>query len=1103
MNGSDQPKNVCSPESCPNSVTMPVQGCQVSGQLIVNTNNIITNIGGQQSSSKTPKKLRHDEEFLKLLNLLERHKTNMKKKSENIFEVKERGKKRPPMNEVYIEMVIMEGDFEEVNREHETVKTDEAFKTNKSQEIPINFNDIFQSMNNEEKIVLTKGIAGIGKTISVNKFILDWAEEKANKDVDAVFLFPFREINLIAEEQISFIEFLQKLYPFLEKAMLTKLLTKYKVVLIFDGLDESRLPLNFKSRMVSNVTEKASVGELFINLIRGHLLPSSLIWVTSRPAAANQIPSEYVGLFTEVRGFTDQQKEEYFRKRIKDETKASKIISHVKKSRSLYIMCHIPVFCWITATALDYILKNNEEDIDITLTEMYIKFLLIQMNMKNQKYDQEHVSQDKSLLNSNKDMILKLAELAFKQLMKENIIFYEEDLQECGFDVSKDSEYIGMIAEIIQTEDGLHEKKIFSFVHLTVQEFLAALYVFVCYRNKEHQKLDNFFKRLRTTSNIDLHNILIGAIKKAKQSQRRHLDLFVRFLLGISLESSQKLLIGLFTDTEDTTDSIRETTEFIKRLKAEDSFSDEASVNMFYCLLELKDKSLYEDIQSYLHSHAHLPTHLTSSVCTLMVHVLLMSEQVLDEFNTKKYTPAGYNYQRFIPVVRCCRKALFDNCDLTAESCEIVASALQSSNSPVKDLDLSNNDLRDLGVKLISDALKSPDCKLHTLRLSNCNLTAECCESLSSALQSPNVSLRDLDLSNNDLQDSGVKVISAALKSPECKLQTLRLSGCMVTDEGCSYLASALISNPSSHLKELDLSYNHPQHSGVQMLSQCTLDKLNLDHGEEFRITAGPRKYACDLTLDPNTVNAALILSEDNRKATCAISPQPYPDHPDRFDYFSQVLCRESLTGCHYWEAELSESSAIISVTYKDISRKGKSNDCFFAFNEKTWSLEYISVYYIDQNNYIDHSSFRATHGNMFRFISAPSPRSNRVGVYLDWSAGTLSFYSVSDTQTLTHLHTFNTTFTQPLYVGFGVEDKVSLCELTNLSSLDVSLIHYKKRWTHPSELFTRGTDSKKTKLSINNFLFKSGWPEKITRPRCRINDGPEFPQVHWPMSGC
>ncbi|KAL0194836.1 hypothetical protein M9458_008408, partial [Cirrhinus mrigala] len=586
---------------------------------------------------------------------LETHKMNMKKKIEHIFE----GNKEDEtdLKAVYTELFITEGDMKDVNQEHEILKIDDAFKNKKTQDKPIKCNNIFTELrkNNEKEIVLTKGIAGIGKTVSVHKFILDWAEGEANQDIHCVFLLPFREINLMTDEDFSLHELLLEFYPELKNLEKSKLYEECKLVFIFDGLDESRLPLNFKGRSLNTIEKKASVDVLFTSLVKGDLLPSSLVWVTSRPAAANQIPPRYVGLFTEVRGFTDQQKEQYFRKRITDENLSSKIISHIKTSRSLYIMCHIPVFCWITATVLqDILIENNAENISTTLTEMYIHFLLIQMNMKNQKYDEQEERDCTEHLQLNREMILKLAKLAFEQLKKENIVFYKEDLKACDIDASKDTEFTGMIAELFKREHRLHGAKVFCFVHLSVQEFLAAVYVFVCYLNKNMQELQFFFDK--PEENITLQELLQNAVNKAMESKRGHLELFLRFLMGISLKSSQNLLTGLITHTEDTTESIRQTTKYIKQIQ--NYISDEASVNLFYCLLELKDHSLYEEIQSYLSSDEHTGRNLSSSMCTVLTYVLLVSEKVLDEFNPKRFTSSSSNYERLIPAVRCCSKAL-------------------------------------------------------------------------------------------------------------------------------------------------------------------------------------------------------------------------------------------------------------------------------------------------------------------------------------------------------------------------------------------------------------------------------------------------------------
>ncbi|XP_066530730.1 ribonuclease inhibitor-like isoform X2 [Hoplias malabaricus] len=349
-------------------------------------------------------------------------------------------------------------------------------------------------------------------------------------------------------------------------------------------------------------------------------------------------------------------------------------------------------------------------------------------------------------------------------------------------------------------------------------------------------------------------------------------------------------------------------------------------------------------------------------------------------------------------------------CKIPNTSCETLSSALQSKNCSLRELDLSNNDLQDSGVEKISAALKSPHCKLETLRLALCDLREKSCENLGSALQSENCSLRELDLSKNDLQDSGVKKLSEGLKHRQCKLEKLRLSWCMITEKGCSFLASALKSKFAT-LKELDLTYNHPGESGERLLSDphCRIRTLRTENSGEKWIKPSQRKYVCDVTLDPNTAHTRLCLSEGNRKVERVEEDQSYPDRPERFDCFGQVLSVESLTGRCYWEVEWS-GSVEISVSYGGIQRKELSYECWFGRNKNSWSL------------YCSGNSFSLYHNNQETQIPAPPSPSKRVGVYLDWEGGTLSFYTIPpNTHTLTHLHTLTATFTEPLYAGFSV----------------------------------------------------------------------------------
>uniref|UniRef100_A0A669F4Q4 NACHT domain-containing protein n=1 Tax=Oreochromis niloticus TaxID=8128 RepID=A0A669F4Q4_ORENI len=705
-------------------------------------------------------------------------KAQLKKKFQCVFEGIAKAGSPTLLNQIYTELHITEGGTAEVNDEHEVRQIETASRKPDRAETTIRQEDIFKvSPGRDEPIrtVLTKGVAGIGKTVLTQKYSLDWAEDKANQDIQFIFPFTFRELNVLKEEKFSLVELVHHFFNQTNQSGICRL-EDFQVVFILDGLDECRLNLDFnKTKILTETRKSTSLDELLTNLIRGNLLPSARLWITTRPAAANQIPPQCVDMVTEVRGFTDPQKEEYFRKRFRDEEQASRIISHIKKARSLHIMCHIPVFCWITATVLEDVLETREGgQLPKTLTEMYIHFLVVQAKVKRIKYD-GGAETDPHWSPESRKMIESLGKLAFDQLQKGNLIFYEPDLTECGIDIRAASVYSGVFTQIFKEEKQLYQNKVFCFVHLSVQEFLAALHVHLTFINSglnllEEQQTTSMWPKLSDKPKLQsLHQC---AVDKALQSPNGHLDLFLRFLLG--LKTNQTRLQGLMTQTGSSAQTNQEAVQYIKK-KLSENLSAEKSINLFHCLNELNDRSLLEEIQQSLRSGRLSTDKLSPAQWSALVFILLSSEKDLDEFNLQKYFASEEALLRLLPVVKVSKKALLGGCGLTKISCDYLAAALKSNPSHLKELNLSvNYNLQDSGVKHLCGFLESPGCGLETLRLSLCGLSKISCDYLAAALKSNPSHLRQLDLSsNNKLQDSGVKHLCGFLESPGCGLETL------------------------------------------------------------------------------------------------------------------------------------------------------------------------------------------------------------------------------------------------------------------------------------------------------------------------------------------
>ncbi|XP_023187351.1 NACHT, LRR and PYD domains-containing protein 3-like isoform X2 [Xiphophorus maculatus] len=854
------------------------------------------------------------------------------------------------LNKIYTDLYITEG-REEVIRDHEVKHFEKALRKI-VKPLTIKCEDMFKPTTGRDKpvrTVMTEGVAGIGKTVLTQKFALDWAEGKNNQDIQFTFPFSFRGLNMMKEKRFSLVELIHLFFPEMKEAGICSF-EHFRVLFIFDGLDECRFPLDLKTKeILTNVTQSTSLEVLLANLIKGRLLPSALVWITTRPAAAHHIPPEVVDLMTEVRGFNDPQKEEYFRKRFTEEEESKMVLSHIKSSRSLYIMCHIPVFCWIIATVLEDTIKAREEtDLPNSLTEMYVLYLVVLSKVKNVKYD-EKADKNAFWTPETREMIKSLGKLAFEQLMKGNLFFYESDLTECGIDVRAASVYSGVFTEIFQEEKGFFHQNMFCFVHLSIQEFLAALHVHLTFINTGVNLLaeEESVSPGSKMSQDQFEDFYKKAVDKAVDSPNGKLDLFLRFLLGLSLKTNQRLLQGFVTERKISSSSLKNIALYIHK-KIENIECPFDKANLFHCLNELKELSLVAEIEQILKSGKLETENFSTVQWAALIHILMSSDDYEKNFDVRKYYISKQVQESFAPLLLSSTKAVLSCCFLNVES-----------------------------YTHMGNILSDPCCLL-----------------------------KDLDLSNNDMKDSGLKLLCETLSKPVCKLETLRLSGCLITREGCEVLVSALASNPS-HLKELDLSYNYPEEHGVALLSaglenpNWALTTLRVEPSGLQFLKPGLSKYAVELILDSTTTHRNLTLSEFNRIMTVGQG-----EKVSWFDAEEELLGKHDLTGRCYWEAEW-RGKASIGVTYKEIRRRGESNRCGLGMNDQSWAL------------LCSKEGFSVLHNNKITKIYVDP--SNKVGVYVDWPGGTVSFFGVFPDK-MTYLHTYNTKFTEPVYPVLRIE---------------------------------------------------------------------------------
>ncbi|XP_072893923.1 NACHT, LRR and PYD domains-containing protein 3-like [Hemitrygon akajei] len=644
------------------------------------------------------------------------------------------------------ELLARGRDHEEWREKHlrgelEKIRTDQLFQSRFSQSYSISGSSAAMA-----------GVPGIGKTTMVQKIVYDWATGKIYQQFQFVFSFKFRDLNSI-NNRINLRELILDQYPYFGNILREVWKNPEGLLFILDGLDEFKHRIDFAdSRRDTEPKHQCpdpewwcEVSDIVYSLIQGKLLPGCSVLVTTRPTALHLLEKAEIGIWAENMGFDGEERKEYFFRHFEDQTVAAAVFKHVEENEILYTMSFNPSYCWILALALGPFFTQRVRDpqrVPKTITQLYSYYMYNILKNHGREIENPH------------DVLLKVGQMAFRGVSERRIVFTDGDL--IKYNLQPSQFLSGFLMELLEREDSARSV-VYTFPHLTIQEFVAAVAQFL------------------TPHPGDILKFLTGA----HNTEDGRFEVFLRFVAGLSSPMTARGLeefLGPFPH-ETICRVIDWVKEEVKRQSGntESEAGKRSLLNTLHYLFESQNRGLAQAALGSVETLSFSAMTLTLIDCAVLSHVIRLCDTIkhLDLWN----------------------------CHIQCEGIQRLGPGLHKC----QELNLGRNDLGDSGVKLLSEALRNPECKIQKLELWDVGLTDSGAEDLASAL-STNPSLMELNLSYNKLGDSGVKRVSAALRNPLCKIQKLWLGKVGLTDSGARDLVSTLISKPS--LTELGLGVN-------------------------------------------------------------------------------------------------------------------------------------------------------------------------------------------------------------------------------------------------------------------------------------------------------
>lgn len=498
------------------------------------------------------------------------------------------GEKRP-FGDVFTKLYISSTCDNGPNIEHE-VMTIEKLDSNREGGMLLSTEDILSPErleNTSIKLILITGAAGSGKSMAVRKLILDWIEERSHQHVTFLFPLPFRELKQFEGSKISLLDIVQTLYPPTKKLRDEDFRSQdCKIMFVFDGLDEYNGKLDFQNtELLCEHTDPTTLNVIVVNLLRGRLLYRGLFVVTSRPQVKRCIPWDTHYDEIDVRGFCEPEKDEYFQKRFQDQDQAARVIAYINSIKTLRIMCHLPLFCSLVADECQRIFREQRTQAKLpsSITYMCTKLLLALIrHHRNYRAPENSPSEDR-------DFLMKLGKLAFDMLEKGQFKITKCDWKEFGISTEEAVTNSGLCMQYMTKPFVLFQEKVLSFIHPTMQEYLAALYAFLSFINEERNVFEQQFKQ-KVKGIWKGHNVMElykSAMSKSLQCEDGKLDIFLRFLFGMAVKTNQELLQP-FCSSSVKWPIVTEDAAALIRKKIRDNQHPARNSNLQHCLEELR-----------------------------------------------------------------------------------------------------------------------------------------------------------------------------------------------------------------------------------------------------------------------------------------------------------------------------------------------------------------------------------------------------------------------------------------------------------------------------------------------------------------------------------